>query len=720
MKCFRENKMDNPGKNSVLVVDDERSNLEVLVSILSPEYTVYVTKSGSSALEMANKYLPDLILLDIVMPDMNGFDVLAALKASDATREIPVVFITGLNSVEDEEKGLRLSAADFIHKPLSAKVVKSRIRNQMQIVNQIRKLVKLQQKLEIAVKTADNANNSKSTFLAKIDSKQPAVFEGVILPQSEDGKKLKEMEEAALAASRSKSEFLANMSHEIRTPMSSIIGFSELALDDSIPLKTKEYLGKILENAEGLLQIVNNILDISKVEAGKMELENIPFNMHELFSSCRSLIMPKVVEKGIVLYFYAEPGLGKKPLGDPTRLRQILLNLLANAVKFTHAGTVKVFANIKKQTEKSITVGFEVKDSGIGMMPDQMERIFDPFMQAEPGTTRKYGGTGLGLAITKNLVELMGGTLSVESTPNIGSKFSFTLTFETVDISERDMPEKKIILNEIEKPAFKGEILLCEDNFMNQQVICEHLARVGLKTVVAENGEIGVEMVKSRKKTGEKQFDLIFMDIHMPGTDGLEASSKIIELNTGIPIIALTANIMSNDREIYRRSGMDSCVSKPFTAQELWRCLMKYLEPVKWQAENGDPNDQAEKKLRRKLINTFVKDNQNRYGEIKEALREGDIKLAHRLAHTLKTNASQLGKTLLQQAAGTIEDRLASGKNQTVEKQLTTLEIELKAVLLQLAAEIETDSTPQDAISRSKPQSEALKESGRRKRHENS
>jgi CheY-like chemotaxis protein len=210
------------------------------------------------------------------------------------------------------------------------------------------------------------------------------------------------------------------------------------------------------------------------------------------------------------------------------------------------------------------------------------------------------------------------------------------------------------------------------------------------------------------------------MDIHMPGTDGLEASSKIIELNTGIPIIALTANIMSNDREIYRRSGMDSCVSKPFTAQELWRCLMKYLEPVKWQAENGDPNDQAEKKLRRKLINTFVKDNQNRYGEIKEALREGDIKLAHRLAHTLKTNASQLGKTLLQQEAGTIEDRLASGKNQTVEKQLTTLEIELKAVLLQLAAEIETDSTPQDAISRSKPQSEALKESGRRKRHENS
>jgi signal transduction histidine kinase/CheY-like chemotaxis protein len=507
----------------------------------------------------------------------------------------------------------------------------------------------------------------------------------------------KSMEEAE-SASRAKTAFLANMSHEIRTPMNSIIGFSELALDDDLPPRTREYLGKILENADGLLQIINDVLDISKVESGKMELEHIPFNIHDLFASCRTLIMPMAVEKGLMLYFYAEPSIGKRPLGDPIRLRQVLVNLLSNAVKFTNAGTVKLQAAITDRDENTITMHFEVRDSGIGMTGEQIRKIFEPFTQAETGTTRQYGGTGLGLPITKNIVELMGGTLSVESTPGVGSKFSFDLVFDTIDVTDDDLYRRKMVFNDLEKPIFEGEILLCEDNAMNQQVIREHLARVGLTTIVAENGKTGVEMVQRRMNNDEKQFDLIFMDMHMPVMDGLEAASKILALNTGIPIVAMTANIMSNDREIYRKSGMRDCVGKPFTSQELWHCLMKYLHPVRWQtadegrrmqpvtqsgavADMDIPQDETQQVLQ----TLFVKNNLHKFDEIDNALKTGDITLAHRLAHTLKSNAGQIGKRALQHAAATLEQQLKDGKNLTSADPLRVLETELAAVLRELA-----------------------------------
>jgi signal transduction histidine kinase len=487
-------------------------------------------------------------------------------------------------------------------------------------------------------------------------------------------------------ASISKSTFLANMSHEIRTPMNSIIRFSELAMDGEASAKTRDYLNKIQTNAQWLLQIINDILDVSKIESGKMELEKIPFDMQDMFTSCRTLVMPKAVEKGIMLHFYAEPSMGERLLGDPTRLRQVFVNLLSNAIKFTNTGMVKLHASIIAVGEKTITMHFEVKDSGIGMTPEQIEKIFDPFIQAESGTTRKYGGTGLGLAITKNMVELMGGTLSVESAVGVGSKFSFDITFDTTDAADGELPEKRIVFNELEKPVFEGDILLCEDNAMNQQVICEHLARVGLKTVVADNGKIGVDIVRSRMEKGEKQFDLIFMDMHMPVMDGLEASAKIIELNANIPIVAMTANIMSNDREVYIMSGINDCVGKPFTSQELWHCLMKYFKPVNWQTINENRQTKTDDVLRQKLMISFLNENKHRFDEINGALKSGDIKLAHRLAHTLKGNAAYFGKILLQKAAADVEEQLKNGQNLVSPQSLDTLETELNAALAQLAA----------------------------------
>ena len=412
------------------------------------------------------------------------------------------------------------------------------------------------------------------------------------------------------------------------------------------------------------------------------KLKNIPFDLHELFTDCRALIAAKAAEKGIILHFYAEPAISKMPLGDPDRLRKALVNLLSNAVKYTNTGMVKLHSAIKetrpdKRREKYITIYFEVKDSGVGMTGEQIKKIL---------TEDEFE--------TKNIVEVMGGKLMVESTPGLGSKFSFDLTFRTIDMpaadtADSDRAEKEKPIDEFEMPAFEGEVLLCEDNALNQQIVCEHLSRVGLKTTVAENGKIGVEMVQDRVQKREKPFDLIFMDMHMPVMDGLEAASKIFALNTGVPIVSMTANIMSNDLEIYRMSGMYDYVGKPFTSQQLWRCLSKYFKPVSRQTAgqftSATPRIQMENELRKKIVTHFVKDNRNKFAEITDAISAGDIKLAHRLTHTLKGSAAQAGKILLQQAATEVEQRLKDEQNRVTPQQMAALEAELNAALAELA-----------------------------------
>ena len=505
--------------------------------------------------------------------------------------------------------------------------------------------------------------------------------------------------EEAKAATQAKTAFIANMSHEIRTPMNSIIGFSELGLDDKISSKTREYLEKIKENSEWLLRILNDILDIAKIESGKLELESIPFDLHEIFAYCQTAIMPKALEKGLSVHFYAEPSIGRRLLGDPTRLRQVLVNLLSNAVKFTNVGTVKISSDIKETSNDSVTMHFEVRDSGIGMTQEQIEKIYEPFMQADASTTRRYGGTGLGIPITKSILELMGGTLFAESVPGIGSKFSFDITFDTIDVPTEKSIEKPAA-DELKKPIFRGEVLICEDSAMNQQVICEHLTRVGLQSVIANDGKEGVDKVNERIKNGEKPFDLIFMDINMPVMDGLESATIIAGLKTGTPIVAMTANIMASDKELYKRSGLPDCLSKPFTSQELWQCLSKYLMPVGWGMANSTQQTEEDNQLDRQLKTNFVQNNQEKYSEIVKAIEENDIKLAHRLAHTLKSNAGQIGKTRLQSAAADVEQLLKENyEKEPTDSALVFLEAELSAVLKELAPllpQAKTSTLPYD------------------------
>jgi len=487
----------------------------------------------------------------------------------------------------------------------------------------------------------------------------------------------------AQEASRVKSVFLASMSHEIRTPMHGIIGFSELALDDIISIKTRSYLNKIKTSAESLLMIINDILDVSKIEAGKMELEKIPFDVNDVFKLCRMIASPKAQEKGLTLFCYAEPSIGRMLLGDPTRLRQILLNLLSNAIKFTNNGMVKLLSAITEKTDNTVTMHFEVKDSGIGMTETQLNKIFHPFAQADGSTTREFGGTGLGLTITKSFIELMGGCLEVESNYGLGSKFSFNLTFDTIDTASKiSKTESKV--NILEKPVFEGEILVCEDNPLNQMVIRDHLLKVGINAVIAGNGKIGVDMVKERSEKGENQFDLIFMDIHMPEMDGLEAADRIMKIDSKIPIVALTANVMSNDKEAYILSGMCDCLPKPFVAHDLWSCLLKQLKPVSMLKVKKRTDFIEEEEQRMELIEAFVKSNQKTINEIKEAVSSGDLKLAHRIAHTLKGVAGIVGMTSLVEAALVVEQSLSSGKTDILNEQITKLESELDAALDEL------------------------------------
>jgi len=366
----------NDAKNSVLIVDDEKANLIALTQILNKDYTVYAAINGQQAIAEARELKPDVILLDVLMPEMDGYAAIAELKNIEVTKKIPVIFITGLNDTDSEKKGLALGAVDYISKPFHPEIVKLRVQTHLEIVNYTR------------------------TLAAK---------------------------EEVEYLSRAKSEFLARMSHEMRTPMNAIIGMLQIAKMRGIPDNLQDNYTKIDTASRQMMRLIDDTLDISGMEYGIFKIVDTAFNFNTMIESLSQIVGYNASEKKQSLKFKVDPSIPESLEGDEKRLKQVITTLLANAVKFTpENGEIFFEARLLEEDDVNVTLQIEVSDTGIGISKEDQDKLFNIFVQVDGGNTRKQGGIGIGLALSKHIIQKMGGAIMIESEPDKGSMFVFT------------------------------------------------------------------------------------------------------------------------------------------------------------------------------------------------------------------------------------------------------------------------------------------------------
>jgi signal transduction histidine kinase len=525
----------------ILIVDDLVQNL-VSLELLLADFDVQFDRatSGAEALRKTLKEEYAMAIMDVQMPGMDGYETLTLMRQRHKTRFLPVIFVSAIYQSDVYIiKGIETGAVDFIPKPIIPEILIGKVRVFLDLHRQKQELKDLLEKLE--------HNNEE----------------------------LEVQRKKAEEATRAKAMFLANMSHEIRTPLNGIIGISKILEKSELPSDQKDLIQIITNSGMNLLNIINDLLDFTKIEAGQIELESIEFDMVEVVHNVVGLFRNLAEEKGLRLGSLLDSKIPRVLRGDPLRLSQILNNLTNNAIKFTEKGEVCISAELVSRTEHEAAVLIKVTDTGIGIPPESIGKLFRDFSQADASTTRRYGGTGLGLAICKNLATLMGGQIGVDSQPGAGSSFWVRLNLQVHQgnadagsVGERSVPD-----------SFR--ILFAEDNLINQKITLMLLKQMGLRCDVVLNGELAVEAHL------KKPYDLILMDMQMPVMDGMDAARRIREdenaRNEKAPvyIAAVTANAFVEDKQSCLDAGMDEFLVKPFKESDLRTVIQNALRRKK-------------------------------------------------------------------------------------------------------------------------------------------
>ncbi len=642
---------------SVLLVDDQAMVGEAVRRMLAPHADIAFNfcSNPSAVFELIEKVRPTVILQDLVMPGADGMELLRQYRGREKTANIPVVVLSTREDARVKSEAFALGASDYLIKLPDAVELVARIRHHSEyFLNQLQRDEAMRALKEARI-LADQANSAKSSFLAA-------------------------------------------MSHEIRTPMNAIIGFSELAIDTPDGKEKQDYLLQILDSSRALMGILNDILDFSKIEARQMTLENRVFDIDELLGSLERMFSLRAREKKLHFLLVKDPAVPRYLVGDQLRIRQILTNLIGNAIKFSERGEVSL--RVRRLTQAGMLLDFSVEDTGIGMTPEQVGGLFQPFVQADSSITRRFGGSGLGLSISHNLAQLMGGDILVESRAGVGSTFSFRVELQVADqelAAQQDRGNAAKPADVVE--ALRGRrVLLAEDNRINQLLATKMLARLGLAVDVANHGAEAIALLQQR------DYDAVLMDIQMPVMDGLEATRRIRQdpRFAMLPIIAMSAGVTLSEKNACADAGMSAFVGKPIDTNELASRLCELcgqaLQPLAARPgpevlrldgfDTSRLDEIAELMgsvdVLREMIGELAENFADVVSRIREFEASGQGRAAAEKVHALKGAAGNMGGVKIAAAASRLEACLAAGADST--EALADLERIWQAFLTELGA----------------------------------